>query len=146
MTSVTKSIDVHVPIRAAYNQWTRFEEFPRFMEGVRKVKQLDNRRLRWLAEVAGNNQEWYGVITTQILDQRLAWASTTGARNDGAVTFQPLGPDTTRVILQLDYEPEGVSEAAGDKLGFVSQRVAGDLARFKAFIEARGRYAMWFRL
>lgn len=146
MTSVTKSIDVHVPIRAAYNQWTRFEEFPRFMEGVRKVKQLDNRRLRWLAEVAGNNQEWYGVITTQILDQRLAWASTTGAKNDGAVTFQPLGPDTTRVILQLDYEPEGVSEAAGDKLGFVSQRVAGDLARFKAFIEARGRYAMWFRL
>ncbi len=146
MTSVTKSIDVHVPIRAAYNQWTRFEEFPRFMEGVRKVKQLDNRRLRWLAEVAGNNQEWYGVITTQILDQRLAWASTTGAKNDGTVTFQPLGPDTTRVILQLDYEPEGVSEAAGDKLGFVSQRVAGDLARFKAFIEARGRYAMWFRL
>lgn len=146
MASVTKSIDVHVPIRAAYNQWTRFEEFPRFMEGVRKVKQLDNRRLRWLAEVAGNNQEWYGVITTQILDQRLAWASTTGAKNDGTVTFQPLGPDTTRVILQLDYEPEGVSEAAGDKLGFVSQRVAGDLARFKAFIEARGRYAMWFRL
>lgn len=146
MTSVTKSIDVHVPIRAAYNQWTRFEEFPRFMEGVRKVKQLDNRRLRWLAEVAGSNQEWYGVITTQILDQRLAWASTTGAKNDGTVTFQPLGPDTTRVILQLDYEPEGVSEAAGDKLGFVSQRVAGDLARFKAFIEARGRYAMWFRL
>lgn len=146
MTSVTKSIDVHVPIRAAYNQWTRFEEFPRFMEGVRKVKQLDNRRLRWLAEVAGNNQEWYGVITTQILDQRLAWASTTGAKNDGTVTFQPLGPDTTRVILQLDYEPEGVSEATGDKLGFVSQRVAGDLARFKAFIEARGRYAMWFRL
>lgn len=138
MASMTKSIDVHVPVRTAYNQWTQFEEFPQFMEGVKEVKQLDNRRLHWRAEIAGKDQEWYAVITEQIPDQRVAWASTTGAKNDGTATFQPLGPDKTRVILQLDYEPDGIVEEAGDKLGFVSRRVAGDLARFKKFIEARG--------
>lgn len=138
MASMTKSIDVNVPLRAAYNQWTQFEEFPQFMEGVKEVKQLDDRRLHWQANVAGKDEEWYAVITQQVPDQRIAWSSTTGAENGGIVTFQPLGPDKTRVTLQLNYEPEGIVEEVGDKLGFVSRRVEGDLKRFQKFIEARG--------
>lgn len=145
MASVTKSIDVHAPLRTAYHQWTQFEEFPQFMEGVKAVKQLDNRRLYWLAEIRGNAQEWYAVIIQQIPDQRIAWTSTTGAKNDETVTLQPLGPDTTRVILRLDCELEGVTEA-DDEMGFVSRRVAGDLARFKKVVEARGRSSTGFGL
>ena len=139
MASLTKSIEVNVPVRTAYNQWTQFEDFPQFMEGIKSVQQLDNKRLHWVAEVAGKEKQWDAVITDQTPDQKIAWKSTSGAQNDGIVTFQSLGADKTRVNLQIDYDPEGIIEEAGDKLGFVSRRVEGDLERFKKFIESRGQ-------
>lgn len=139
MGSITKSIDVNVPVTTAYNQWTQFEEFPRFMEGVKSVKQLDEKRLHWRAEIAGKEREWDAVIAEQIPDQRVAWHSTTGAENAGVVTFHRLEPNRTRVTLQMDYDPEGMVEEVGDKLGFVGRRVEGDLKRFKEFIETRGQ-------
>src|SRR5215207_1923774 len=138
MSQVVKSIDVDVPVRTAYNQWTQFESFPHFMEGVQEVKQLDDKNLHWRATIAGKEEEWDAVITEQEPDMRVAWRSTSGATNAGVVTFHRLGEDKTRVTLQLDYDPEGVVENVGDALGFVSRRVEGDLERFKAFIEAQG--------
>ena len=139
MASVQKSIDVHVPVRTAYNQWTQFEEFPHFMQGVEEVRQLDDKRLHWKATVGGKTEEWDAAITEQVPDIRVAWTNTTGARNAGVVTFHRLDDTTTRVMLQLDYDPEGVVENVGDALGFVSRRVEGDLERFKEFVEARGQ-------
>ena len=139
MASVTKSIEVNVPVRTAYNQWTQFEQFPQFMEGIKSVKQLDSKRLHWVANIAGKEEEWDAVITEQTPDQRIAWHSTTGAENAGIVTFQSLGGNQTRDSLQLDYDPEGLVENVGDKLGFVGRRVEGDLKRFKEFIESRGQ-------
>ena len=139
MASVEKSIDVHVPVRTAYNQWTQFEEFPQFMQGVEEVRQLDDKRLHWRASIGGKTEEWDAEITEQVPDMRVAWTNTTGARNAGVVTFHRLDDNTTRVMLQLDYDPEGVVENVGDALGFVSRRVEGDLERFKEFVEARGQ-------
>ena len=139
MSTIEKSIDVEVPVRTAYNQWTQFEEFPQFMEGVEAVRQLDNQRLHWRANVGGKVEEWDAVITEQHPDERIAWKNTTGASNAGVVTFHRLSDTTTRVMLQLEYDPQGVVENLGDMLGVVSRRVAGDLERFKAFIEARGQ-------
>ena len=139
MATIEKSIEVEVPVRTAYNQWTQFEEFPRFMEGVKQVQQVDDTRLHWIAEVAGKEEQWDARITEQKPDERVAWTSEGGARNAGVVTFHRLSDDKTRVMLQLDYEPEGVVESAGDMLGFVQRRVSGDLERFKEFIEERGR-------
>lgn len=138
MPNAMKYVDVNVPVRTAYNQWTQFEDFPRFMEGVKSVTQLDDKRLRWHAEVAGKDEQWNAVITEQIPDERVAWTSTSGAKNAGVVTFHQLDDKTTRVTLQMDYEPEGVVEHVGSALGFVERRVQGDLDRFKEFIEARG--------
>ena len=138
MASVEKSIDVNLPVRTVYNQWTQFEEFPRFMEGVEAVHQLDDKRLHWRASIAGKTEEWDAVITDQIPDQQVAWRSTSGAENSGAIRFTPLGADKTRVTAVIGYEPEGIVETAGDKLGVVDRRVQGDLERFKAFIEERG--------
>lgn len=137
MTLVEKSIEVNVPVRAAYNQWTQFEDFPRFMDGVEEVKQLDNRRLLWKADIMGIEQQWHAEISEQTPDQRIAWHSTSGAKNAGVVTFHYINPETCRVTLQMEYEPEGVVESLGDILGFVNRQVAGDLQRFKAFIEQR---------
>ena len=139
MSTIEQSIDVNVPVRTAYDQWTQFEEFPRFMEGVREVRQLDDKRLAWCAEVGGKEKRWEAEITEQIPDARIAWRSRTGANNAGVVTFHRLDDQKTRVMLQLDYDPEGVVENVGDAVGVVSARVRGDLARFKDFIEQRGR-------
>lgn len=139
MSTIEKSIDVEVPVRTAYNQWTQFEEFPQFMEGVEAVRQLDNQRLHWRANVGGKVEEWDAVITEQHPDERIAWKNTTGASNAGVVTFHRLSDATTRVMLQLEYDPQGVVENVGDMLGVVSRRIAGDLERFKEFIEARGQ-------
>jgi uncharacterized membrane protein len=128
-----------VPVHTAYNQWTQFEEFPQFMEGIEAVRQLDNQRLHWRANVGGKVEEWDAVITEQHPDERIAWKNTTGAFNAGVVTFHRLSDTTTRVMLQLEYDPQGVVEHVGDMLGVVSRRVAGDLERFKEFIEARGQ-------
>ena len=139
MSNIEQSIDVNVPVRTAYDQWTQFEEFPRFMEGVREVRQLDDKRLAWCADVGGKEKRWEAEITEQIPDARIAWRSRTGANNAGVVTFHRLDDQKTRVMLQLDYDPEGVVENVGDAIGVVSSRVRGDLARFKDFIEQRGR-------
>jgi uncharacterized membrane protein len=139
MSTVEKSIEVNVPVNTAYNQWTQFEDFPRFMEGIEEVRQLDETHLHWRAKVAGKEEEWDAEITEQIPDQRIAWHSTTGALNAGVVTFHRITDDTTRIMLQMDYEPEGVAENIGDAVGVFSHRVSGDLERFKQFLEARGQ-------
>jgi uncharacterized membrane protein len=139
MANIEKSIDVDVPVRTAYDQWTQFEEFPHFMDGVQSVHQVDDRHLRWRAELGGKSLEWAAVITEQKPDERIAWRSVEGARNAGVVTFHRLSDDRSRVMLQLDYEPEGVAENVGDWIGVTSRRVEGDLERFKRYIESRGR-------
>ncbi|MBA2485275.1 MAG: SRPBCC family protein [Nitrospirales bacterium] len=139
MTTIEKSIEVNVPVRTAYNQWTQFEDFPKFMEGVKEVKQLDNTHLHWQVQIAGKDKQWNAVITEQRPDERIAWKSTDGAKNAGVVTFHRLSGQTSKIMLQMDYEPEGAVETVGDTLGAVSLRVTGDLERFKEFIEAHGR-------
>ena len=138
MAQIEKSIEVNVPVRTAYNQWTQFEQFPQFMEGVEEVRQLDDKRLNWRASIAGKTEEWQAEIVEQTPDKVVAWRSTTGAENGGRVSFASAGADATRITLRLDYDPEGMVESVGDKLGFVSRRVEGDLERFKEFIEGRG--------
>ena len=138
MSTIEQSIDVNVPVHTVYNQWTQFEEFPRFMEGVEEVRQLDDRRLHWRANIGGRVEEWDAVITEQHPDERIAWKNTTGAANAGVVTFHRLADNKTRIMLQMEYDPQGVVENLGDLLGVVSRRVAHDLERFKEFIEARG--------
>jgi uncharacterized membrane protein len=139
MSSVTKSIEVNVPVDVAYNQWTQFEEFPKFMEGVQEVRQLDDQHLHWRAEIGGKEEEWDAEITDQIPDQRIAWHSTSGTPNAGIVMFRSTAPNTTEITLQMDYEPQGLSEKVGDALGFMDRRAQGDLKRFKEFIEHRGQ-------
>ena len=139
MATIEESVEVDVPVRTAYNQWTQFEEFPRFMEGVEEVRQLTDTKVHWVAEVAGQRREWDAEITEQVPDQRIAWCSTEGANNSGVVTFHRLGEDKSKVMLQLEFEPEGVMEQVGDKLGLVKTRTKADLKRFKEFIESQGR-------
>jgi uncharacterized membrane protein len=139
MSTIEKSVEVNVPVRTAYNQWTQFEEFPKFMEGVEEVKQLDDTHLHWKAQVAGKDKQWNAVITEQRPDDRIAWKSTDGARNAGVVTFHRLSDQQCKIMLQMDYDTEEAVEAIGDTVGAVSLRVAGDLKRFKEFVEARGR-------
>jgi uncharacterized membrane protein len=138
MASVVESIDVKVPVGTAYNQWTQFEEFPRFMEGVKSVRQIDDTHLHWVAEVAGVDKEWDAEISEQHPDERVAWRATSGAENAGVVTFHRLDDETTRVTLQMDVDPEGPVENIGTALGFLERRVEGDLDRFKEYIESRG--------
>ncbi len=138
MASVEKTIDVDVPIETAYNQWTQFESFPNFMEGVESVRQLDEKRLHWKADVGGQVEEWDAVITEQIPDTRIAWRNIDGIENAGVVTFHRLDDSRCRIALQMEYEPRGAVESIGDALGFASRQVEGDLERFKRFIEERG--------
>ena len=138
MSTVEKSIDVNVPVSTAYNQWTQFEDFPKFMEGITEVRQLDDTHLYWCADISGKRKEWEAEITEQIPDQRIAWRNTSGAPNGGVVSFQPLSETSTRIMVQMEYDPEGVVENIGDVLGVFSRRVQGDLERFKEFIESRG--------
>ena len=139
MATIEESVEVEVPVRTAYNQWTQFEEFPRFMEGVEEVRQINDTQLHWVAEIAGQRREWDAEITEQTPDQRISWCSTEGATNSGVVTFHRLGDNRSKVMLQLEFEPEGVVETAGDKLGLVKTRTKSDLKRFKEFIESQGR-------
>ena len=139
MDRVKKSIEVDSAISRVYNQWTQFEEFPRFMEGVKEVKQLDEKRLHWAAEVAGKEKQWTARIVEQVPDSRISWVSESGEHTSGTVTFQSLEPNRTRVVCEMSYDPQGFLENAGDALGFVSRRVENDLERFKEFIEKRGQ-------
>jgi uncharacterized membrane protein len=138
MSDHEKSIVVDRPVNVVYNQWTQFEDFPNFMEGVESVTQLDDKRLHWVAEIAGAQREWDAEIVDQDPDQKISWRSIDGTPNAGTVTFLPEGAGT-RVTLDLDVEPQGVVEKIGDKLGFVSKQAEGDLERFKEFIESRGQ-------
>ena len=139
MERIEKSIEVKCPVRAVYNQWTQFEDFPRFMAGVKEVKQLDDTHQHWHAEIWGKDKEWDAVITEQVPDKVIAWRSTTGdAPNAGAVHFEPVGADRTRVRLTMEYEPQGPVENIGDALGVMSARVQNSVEDFKQFIESRG--------
>ena len=138
MSRIEESIDVHVPVSTAYNQWTQFEEFPRFMEGVESVRQLDDTHLQWVAEIGGKKREWTAQIAEQRPDERVAWNATEGHGNSGVVTFHRLGDNETRVTVQMEHETEGMMESLGSALGADSRRVKGDLERFKDLIEGRG--------
>lgn len=137
-TRVEKSILVNVPVSAAYNQWTQFEDFPHFMNGVTSVTHLSDDRLEWVAQIAGVKRQWEAKILEQVPDQKVAWAATSGATNAGEVRFEDVGGGQTSVRLFLEYEPEGLVEKVGDKLNVVESQAEGDLERFKAFIEAEG--------
>lgn len=137
MSSVTKSVDVDVPVRTVYDQWTQFETFPEFMSGVEQIQQLDDRRLHWQVSVGGVKREFDAEITEQHPDERVAWKSTDGTTHAGVVTFHKLSDDQTRVTVQLDWQPEGIVEKAGAVVGVDDRRVSGDLDRFKSFIESR---------
>ena len=138
MASVQESVDVDVPIRVAYDQWTQFESFPRFMGGVERITQLDDTHTHWVTKIGGVEREFDAEITEQHPEERIAWKSTGEATHAGVVTFHRLGDTTTRVMIQIDWEPEGLVENVGDKLGIVGRRAEGDLERFKKFIESRG--------
>jgi uncharacterized membrane protein len=138
VSRVQKSIDVDVPVRTVYDQWTQFEEFPRFMEGVKSVEQLDDTRLHWKAEIAGQQKEWDAQILEQRPDELVSWASTSGARNAGTVSFERLSDARTRVAVLMEVDPDGALETVGEAVGVLDARVAGDLQRFKEFIERRG--------
>ncbi|WP_426362129.1 SRPBCC family protein [Streptomyces sp. E-08] len=139
MSMVKESIDIDVPVSSVYNQWTQFEEFPRFMEGVEEVRQTDDRHCHWKTKVAGAEREFDTEIVDQVPDERIAWRSVTGdVDQKGVVTFQQLDDAHTRVSLAMDFEPHGMAETTGDMLGVLDRRVKGDLKRFKGFIEERG--------
>jgi uncharacterized membrane protein len=139
MSTIEKSIEVNVPEYTAYAQWMKFEEFPQFMEDVKEVTRLDGKRFHWKAEIAGQKKEWETEIIEQAADQRLAWTSRGGVIKGCVVTFHPLSSAKSKISLQVEYDPQGVAEHAGEALEVVSQRVQGDLERFKALIEKRWR-------
>ena len=138
MASITESIELDVPLRTAYNQWTQFEEFPKFMEGIERVEQLDDTHLRWHGQIAGKDEQWESEITEQEPDQRIAWKTTSGNGPEGVITFHRLEDQRCKVTVQMDYEPDGVVENVGSALGFDSRRVKGDLERFAELLEERG--------
>ena len=138
MAAVTESVDVAVPVRTAYNQWTQFEDFPMFMEAVEAVQQLGDTQLKWVAEVSGKRQEWTAQIVEQRPDQEIAWRAIEGKGNSGVVTYAPLGAEETRITVQLDWQPEGVTENIGAAIGLGDRQVSRDLDRFKELIESQG--------
>lgn len=138
MSRFEEQITVDVPVRVAYDRWTRFEDFPSFMEGVKSVEQLDDKTLRWTASIAGVTKTWTAEIVDQTPDTRIAWKSIDGAENAGAALFQPVGSSQTDVTLRIDAEPEGAAQSVGDALGFLQRRVKGDLERFKDLVERTG--------
>jgi uncharacterized membrane protein len=139
VSRITTGIEVAVPVRVAYDQWTQFESFPRFMDGIDRVVQVDDKTLEWTATIAGVVKHWRAEITQQEPDRIVAWRSTDGAQNDGEVTFRKVGADRTRVDVHIDIEPEGFVEKTADALGIIERRVRGDLDRFKDFIESRAQ-------
>jgi uncharacterized membrane protein len=137
MERIEKTFEVDCPVNTVYNQWTQFEEFPRFMEGVDEVRQLDDTHLHWKAKIAGKEKEWDSEIVEQVPDKVIAWRSTSGAPNAGTVRFEPLNRDRTRIKVTMEYEPKGFIENAGDALGVVSHKVENAVERFKDLLEQR---------
>jgi uncharacterized membrane protein len=138
MSTIEKSIELNVPASTAYNQWTQFEDFPHFMEGVEQVRQIGDKHLHWRVNVGGKKKEFETEITEQIPDKRIAWQTRGGTENAGVVTFHRLNERMSRIMVQMEYDPQGFVEKAGDLLGVASRRVQGDLERFKKYVEARG--------
>ncbi|MGW3989960.1 SRPBCC family protein [Streptomyces sp. NPDC004830] len=139
MSQVEESIEVRVPVRTAYNQWTQFESFPQFMDGVERIEQRSDTLTRWVTKIGGQERVFDAEITEQVPDERVAWTTVDGeAKQAGVVTFHRIQDDTTKVMLQMDFDPNGLAETVGDKLGFVKRQVSGDLRRFKEFMESRG--------
>ena len=142
--TIEESIEIQVPVSTAYNQWTQFESFPQFMEGVERVEQKDDTRLHWVAEIGGDKREWDAEITEQHPDHRVAWKALDQDGPNGVVTFHKLDDSRTKVMVQMDYEPEGIKESVGSAVGIDSHRVKGDLESFKTFIESRdGETGAW---
>ena len=138
METLRESIEVDVPVSTAYNQWTQFEEFPKFMDGVESVEQIDDTHLRWKAEIGGESREWKAEILEQVPDQKVAWRAVEEHGPNGVVTFEPLGESKTQVVVEMSYEPEGLKEQLGAKIGVDSRQVKQDLDRFKHLIETLG--------
>jgi len=143
MERIEKSFEVNCPVSTVYNQWTQFEEFPRFMDGVEEVRQTDDTHLHWRARIAGKEKAWDAEIIEQVPDKAIAWRSISGAPNAGAVRFQQVDPQRTRVDLTMEYEPEGSVEKAGDAVGIVSGKVEKAVEKFKELVEARGASGAW---
>ncbi|GAA3007729.1 SRPBCC family protein [Actinokineospora diospyrosa] len=139
MSTIVETVDVAVPVSTAYNQWTQFESFPAFMEGVEQIRQVDDRRTHWVTKIGGVTREFDATITEQIPDERVAWKSTDGPEHAGVITFHRLNERETRVTAQMDIDPEGFVENVADKLGVIDRRVKSDMRRFKDFIEDQGR-------
>jgi uncharacterized membrane protein len=137
MAIIEESIEVNVPISTAYNQWTQFQSFPQFMDGVDSITQTNDRKLHWKASFGGSTHEWDAEITEQNPDERVAWRNTDGKENAGVVTFHKIADDKTRVMVQMDWVPDGIKEKIGDALGAADRRVKGDLENFKTFIDSR---------
>jgi uncharacterized membrane protein len=138
MERIEKTFDIDCPVQTVYNQWTQFEDFPRFMEGVKEVRQIDDTHVHWRASIAGKDKEWDAEITEQVPDQRIAWRSTSGTPNAGTVRFEPLNRGRTRVMLTMEYEPQGLIEKTGDAFGIVSHKVENAVDKFRKLVERRG--------
>ena len=138
MQSLQRTLDVDVPAATAYDQWARFDDWPRFIDGIEEVRRIDDTHLHWRASIDGKPIEWDCVITKQVPNEVIAWRSTAGAANAGHLRFDALGPDSTRVSLRVDYEPESIAAQPGDALGLVSRVVERVLGDFKDFLEMRG--------
>jgi uncharacterized membrane protein len=144
MSTIEQSIDLEVPVRVAYDQWTQFESFPAFMDGIEEVRQLDDTHLHWRAKVGGHEVEWDAVITEQLPDERVAWRATDGKANAGVVTFHRLSDDSSRVMVQIEHESDGVMEKVGSALGADTREVKSSLRRFKELVESRdGASGAW---
>jgi uncharacterized membrane protein len=139
MKTIEESIEVEVPVSTAYNQWTQFESFPAFMDGIERVEQTDDTHLRWTAEVGGEERAWTAEITEQHPDHRVAWRAVDQPGPNGVVTFHKIDDVSTKVMVQMEYDPEGLKQSVGSALGFDSHRVKGDLESFKDYIESRGQ-------
>jgi uncharacterized membrane protein len=137
--TVERSIEVDVPLSVAYNQWTQFEDFPRFMEGVEEIRQINDSHLFWRVNLAGVTREFHAEIVEQRPEERIAWRSSEGVMHSGVATFHRIAPDKTRIMVQIREEPDGVTERLGEALGMLDRRVKGDLERFKAMLEERGK-------
>ncbi|MFD8547290.1 SRPBCC family protein [Streptomyces sp. NPDC059649] len=140
MSTVKETVDVEVPVRTVYNQWTQFEEFPQFMEGVEEIRQIDDRHNHWTTKIGGIRREFDTEIIDQLPDERIAWRTTAGdTRQRGVVSFQRLDDSHTRVQLVMEVEPTGAAEKTADMTGLIDRRTKGDLRRFKEYIEQRAR-------
>jgi uncharacterized membrane protein len=137
MSLIEQSVEVNVPLRTAYDQWTQFEEFPNFMEGVKEVRKIDDTHMHWVAEIAGHRHEWDAEITEQVPDERVAWKNVGGKRNAGVVTFHRIDDQHTRLMVQLDFMPDGLLEQLGDAIAASDRQIARDLQRFKEMVEAQ---------